>query len=294
MSQERLRAPHVQPTSVSILFLYTNIQNFHMSAASAIGVRQQLVLAHSLLYFWNYSQPYISRGCFMKRYIVTNALGRAANGESLEPGKYGRAMDMDREAMLNRIGVCCCPSPESALLSSPFPPEQCRVFLVECWGTEHPDSAYSVVRELDAVAQPSRFQRLAFAVALLSRAAQSLPAFRSWAEDWLQNRDRSPATARALRETLQQAAPASPTKAPMGLSAWARDLEELEPEHKAPRGPDDGHWTPRACALLHAVEATDVAERDAALGRALFGWGGWKVPVENITKAIMGLSSQQP
>lgn len=226
----------------------------------------------------------------MKRYVVTNAQGRAANGEPLEPGKYGRALEMNRDQMLARIGVCCCPTPESALLSSPFPPDQCRVFLVECWGTDQPENAYSVIREVAAPIQPSRFQRLAFAIALLSRAAPGVPGLRAWADNWLQNRDRSVATAHKLRDSLQRGAADGTDKAPVGLSAWARELEDLEVP--AAKGPVNDRWTARACSLLHAVEAQDLAERDAALGHALLGWAEWKVSIENITKAILGLSSQ--
>lgn len=219
----------------------------------------------------------------MKRYIATNAEGRAANGEMVEVGKYGKGLGKDRADLLNRVNIVCCPSIESAVLSSSTPPDQCRVFLVECWGAERPETAYSVIREVEPVPRPTRFQRLAFAVALLSRAATTLPLFQKWAEDWLQNRDRSPEHAAAVRERLSQTAPEEHHN-PSGLSAWARDLEQFDADDER-----ETQWVQRTAALLKAIEAIDPAERDVLLGRALFGWGEWKVPVDNITKAILAL-----
>lgn len=215
----------------------------------------------------------ILRGCEMKRYIVTDAEGRAAGGRVISPGKFVR---QNQAELLQQVSSCCAHSPDVAMMLGGADSGTARLFMVECFGVDTPAISYTVLKEMDPPHKPTPFQKLAFAVLTLSRAVRGRePIFIRWANDWLANKDRSAET--AIRVAADLVRNATPQAAP--FAAWSRDVAEAFEEEQDP-------WQPRLKLVLQAA-AGSMRDAPPLTTEALMGMESWGVPLAEYCQAVL-------
>lgn len=215
----------------------------------------------------------------MKRYVVTDAEGRAAVGRVISPGKFVRQNQAD---LLKQVGPCCANSPDVAMMLGGTDSGAARLFMVECFGVDTPAISYTVLKEVDPPHRPTPFQKLAFAVLTLSRAVRGKePLFTRWADDWLANKDRSAETALRVAEDL--ARNESPKAVPFG--AWSRDVAEAFQEDPDP-------WRPRLTLVLRAA-AGPMRDAPPLIMEALVGMESWGLPLAEYCQGVLRSTSGQ-
>lgn len=141
----------------------------------------------------------------MKKFIVTDEAGMTAVGVKVEPGKQIQVTGSKNDPM-TRIQPLCKETPLLAALASPRSYPKAKLFLVNTWSVAvEPGKAqsYTMVKpEAGPAPAVGLEQKLAFAMTVLKTVHKN-EEFRRWAENWLAGKDRTEATARAVRTAIE-------------------------------------------------------------------------------------------
>ncbi|MEK6770867.1 MAG: hypothetical protein AABY62_04400 [Pseudomonadota bacterium] len=155
----------------------------------------------------------------MRKYVLTDADGVTALGTKLQPGKLVQDTRQKFDLMSKLVG-CGSDTPLLATLISSLPAEQARLFQVNCWTVSadpRQPSSYTVTKEVRPVPTVVLEHKLAFGLQVFM-ALGSDRDFKSWAQSWLDETDRSPETAKALLKTEEEEERASGELE--ALTAW--------------------------------------------------------------------------
>lgn len=141
----------------------------------------------------------------MRKYVLTDADGITTLGHKLEPGKLIQDTRQKVDLMSKLVG-CGSDTPLLATLISSQPAEQARLFQINCWTVSvdpRQPSSYTVTKEVRPVPSVSLEHKLAFSLQVFV-ALGSDRDFKSWAQSWLDETDRSPETAKALLKSEEE------------------------------------------------------------------------------------------
>ncbi len=196
----------------------------------------------------------------MRKYVLTDADGVTALGTKLQPGKLVQDTRQKVDVMTKLVG-CGSDSPLLATLVSSLPSEQARLFQINCWTVSvdpRQPSSYTVVKEVQPVPSVQLEHKLAFGLQVFMSLGADRD-FRSWAQSWLDETDRSLETARALLKTEEKEKEAASGLAE--LAAWGEsgtddnighDMDELTERC--------GHLVRAAILFPDPSKADDVAQ----------------------------------
>lgn len=134
----------------------------------------------------------------MRKYIVTDAQGIAANGKRVSVGKVTHPVGAPND-VYTPVAKLCADSPLLAVLQGSSHPSSTgqRLFQIDQWEvsvTGDKPRAYTVIKELPAPQAIGLRQRLAFAILALAEVYRE-PPFLKWADQWLTGADRSASAA---------------------------------------------------------------------------------------------------
>lgn len=129
----------------------------------------------------------------MRKYILTDSQGIAANGKRVTVGKVTHAIRAPND-VYSLVVKLCADSPLLAVLQNPSyrPSGGHRLFQINQWEVSvsgDTPRAYTVIKELPAPPAVTLRQQLAFAVLALAEVYRE-PAYLKWADNWLSGADR--------------------------------------------------------------------------------------------------------
>lgn len=145
----------------------------------------------------------------MRKFIVSDAQGVAANGTRIESGKLTHAVGAAND-VYSRVAKLCADSPLLAALQNPSnsPDAGMRLFQIDQWEvsvTSDQPRAYTVIKEVP-FQEVSAQQKLAFAMLALAEVYGD-PMYVKWSNAWLSGTDRGVTAARAIEQAaLKEAA----------------------------------------------------------------------------------------
>jgi len=225
----------------------------------------------------------------MKKYVLTNDTGDTGTGVKVKVGKF--VHDAAQHAALLARLTSCAENPGLAALVSPILPVNTKLFQVHSWNVAVGDPGqaqnYTVIKEMPVVPQATLEMRLMFALLVLKEMINNRE-FRSWAEDWIANKDRSAAAAANVRKALEGEHEASAELEE--LAAWgAASTDDLKTVQNLDEQDQRG---------LHAVQAAELAadrgynseDVSRAIANALLGVSkaAGKIDLQALATRVMG------
>lgn len=196
----------------------------------------------------------------MRKYILTDRNGVTTTGQSLQPGKF-ILNQVDQAALLTNLSGCGGDTPLLAVLISPVPAGQARMFHINCWNVAvdpKQPQAYTVIKEIEGLPAVSTEQRLRFAL-LVAKETCADKDFRRWADLWLAGADRGAAAAQRMRVELEKEKQAEAELETLG--AWGEASgDSSEAQHHR-------EGTNRALHVLHAVQLSAEPDKEASMVR---------------------------
>ncbi|OGI40004.1 MAG: hypothetical protein A2140_02690 [Candidatus Muproteobacteria bacterium RBG_16_62_13] len=196
----------------------------------------------------------------MRKYVLTDAEGVTALGTKLQPGKLVQDTRQKVDLMTKLVG-CGSDTPLLATLISSMLSAQARLFQINCWTVSvdpRQPSSYTVVKEVQPVPSVHLEHKLAFGLHV-ALALGSDRDFRSWAQSWLDETDRSPDTAKTLLKAEEKEKEAAGELE--ALTAWGEsgtddtighDMDELAERC--------GHLVRAAILFPDSSKADEVAQ----------------------------------
>lgn len=138
----------------------------------------------------------------MRKFVVTDAQGVAANGTRIEAGKLTHTVGAAND-LCSRVAKLCADSPLLAALqsSSNSPDAGKRLFQMDQWEvsvTGGQPRAYTVIKEVP-FQEVSLQQKLVFAILALAEVYGD-PMYVKWSNGWLSGADRGATAARAVEQ----------------------------------------------------------------------------------------------
>lgn len=205
----------------------------------------------------------------MQKYILTDERGETPQHFHLEPGKHQHSLRRQSNEPMVDILSMAHDSPLLAMLEADdAKPGHCRLFMLNTWrvGTDPNDPrAYTVVKEIP-VPEIGIQHKVAFAIAVVAKVFGN-DQFNTWAGNWISGRDRSSASANAVRDEMKQELDAAE-----GLEALAAWGVSSEGDDEALAGQQDGEKRAMhvaAAASLLDGDTVDVDAVNSALALAL-------------------------
>ncbi len=140
----------------------------------------------------------------MRKYILTDPQGMAANGKRVAVGKVTHSIGAPND-IYSQVAKLCADSPLLAVLQNPTyrPDAGHHLFQIDQWEvsvTGDKPRAYTVIKELPPPQEISLLQRLAFAILALVEVYRE-PAYLKWADNWLSGADRSANAAHEIEQS---------------------------------------------------------------------------------------------
>lgn len=228
----------------------------------------------------------------MRKYVLTDADGITALGHKLQPGKLIQDTRQKVDLMTKLVG-CGSDTPLLATLISSLPSTQARLFQINCWTVSvdpRQPSSYTVVKEVQPVPSVRLDHKLAFGLQVLLSLGSDRD-FRSWAQSWLDETDRSPETARALLKTEEkEKAAASELES---LTAWGESGTDDTIGHDM----DDlaercGHLVRAAILFPDPSKTDDVAQLVSLALHSLAGVADGKVNLPAMAEQTLASAQQ--
>jgi hypothetical protein len=196
----------------------------------------------------------------MKKYVLTNEAGDTGTGVKIKAGKYVHDA-AQHTALLSRL-TSCAETAGLAALVSPIVPKDVCLYQVHSWNVSVGDPKqaqnYTIIKEIPTVPRVTLEIRMVFALRALM-AMTTHPEFRTWADNWISNTNRSRVAIAQVRKVLEGEHLASEELEV--LAAWgASSSDDLNTVHKLEE------QTQRA---LHIVRAAELAEDGASQAEAM-------------------------
>ncbi len=185
----------------------------------------------------------------MRKFVITDALGVAANGKRVAVGKTAHRVGAPNDSYFQTAALCA----DSALLAALqnpcyyVDPDQ-RLFEIHQWevsDTSDPPRVYTVVKELPLPAV-TPVQKLAFAILALAEVYHE-PRYQKWAGKWLSGADRGPIPAYEIEQGAVQRVESAENLT--DLEAFGDDVSE-EDRHVIEKKADDAR---RVIAVARAA-----------------------------------------
>ena len=196
----------------------------------------------------------------MRKYVLTDAEGVTALGTKLQPGKLVQDTRQKVDLMTKLVG-CGSDTPLLATLISSLPAEQARLYQINCWTVSvdpRQPSSYTVVKEVQPVPSVRLEHKLAFGLQVFVSLGSDRD-FRSWAQSWLDETDRSPDTAKALLKTEEKEKEAAGELE--ALTAWGESGTSDNIGHDMDQLAERcGHLVRAAILFPDSSKADDVAQ----------------------------------
>ncbi len=138
----------------------------------------------------------------MRKFVVTDAQGVAANGTRIEAGKLTHAVGAAND-VYTRVAKLSADSPLLAALQNPStsPDAGMRLFQMDQWEvsvTSDQPRAYTVIKEVP-FQEVSLQQKLVFAILALAEVYGD-PMYVKWSNGWLSGADRGATAARVIEQ----------------------------------------------------------------------------------------------
>ena len=158
----------------------------------------------------------------MQKYVIADKNGYSADKFHLRPGKTTHSIDEKSGDKMLGVLASGYDSPLLALLTSgEFGTDDSRIFLLNTWKVgidENDPRAYTVVKETTVPEIGiGMHHKVAFAIAVVAQMFSNAQ-YLKWAEDWISGKDRSGASAEAMRKSMQEELEAADKLEE--LSAW--------------------------------------------------------------------------
>lgn len=207
----------------------------------------------------------------MQKYVLADKNGYSADKFHLRPGKATHSIDERSGDKILSVLSSGYDSPLLAVLTSgEFGTKDSRLFLLNTWKVgidENDPRAYTVVKET-AIPEVNIgiHHKVAFAIAVVAQVFSNAQ-YIKWAVDWISGKDRSAASAKAMRKSMQDELDAAAKLEE--LSAWGSVNEGDDVTIETQR---DGEYR----AMYAATAAEFIAQSDfnpeevcSALSRAI-------------------------
>lgn len=185
----------------------------------------------------------------MHKFVITDAIGVAANGKRVFAGKTAHRVGAPNDVYF-QIAALCADSPLLAALQDPSyvtSPGQ-RLYEIHQWealDTTEPPRVYTVVKEVP-LPEVSPVQKLAFAILALAEVYHD-PRYQKWANKWLSGTDRGPIQPYEIEQGAAQRIESAETL--MTLEEFGDDVS-AEDRHVIEKKADDAK---RAIAVARAA-----------------------------------------
>ncbi|MBI5612423.1 MAG: hypothetical protein HY942_05080 [Gammaproteobacteria bacterium] len=232
----------------------------------------------------------------MRKFVITDALGVAANGKRVAVGKITHRIGAPNDIYFHTAALCS-DSPLLAALQNPSytaSPGQ-RLFEIHQWEgltDTDPPHVYTVVKELP-LPEVTPVQKLAFAILALAEVYHE-PRYRKWADKWLSGADRGPIPAYEIEQGAVQRVESAETLTDLEAFGYVSEEDRHVTEKKA----DDARRVgavARASILFASGDPTAHSEVAKLLVQATVGLSHAGKPLdlcavaERAVQAVAGL-----
>jgi hypothetical protein len=142
----------------------------------------------------------------MRKFVITDAMGVAANGKRVSVGKITHRVGAPNDVYFQTAALCSDSALLAALQSRSYTPSPGqRLFEIHQWEVltiTDPPHVYTVVKELP-LPEVTPVQKLAFAILALAEVYHE-PRYQKWANKWLSGVDRGPIPAYEIEQGAAQ------------------------------------------------------------------------------------------